>query len=115
MKTQNLPLKILLFLNLCFTSVFSQGIEWMNVITSKDHGINNTIDNGWKAAIDKYGNGYAGGKISASAQFGDIILSGDPIDMFVCKYDSRGKFLWANLIKVGKSILKLHHSNKNGH
>ena len=54
-------------------------------------------DRGKAIAVDKLGNVFVAGTFTDTAQFGNITLLADSgsVDVFICKLDSSGNFLWA--------------------
>jgi hypothetical protein len=80
---------------LCILSVFllqsleAQTFEWAHSAETS------LIALGTCVATDAHGNVYMTGTFLGKAHFGDIELTGEGRDIFLVKYDTKGKVLWA--------------------
>lgn len=71
-----------------------------------------SIDYGYGIAVDSAGNSYVTGKFMETASFGAInIIASATLDIFVCKLDPTGNFLWAK--QAGGGVTNLTGSYGN--
>lgn len=97
-------IKFLFFLVFLSMDLYSQNTEWSKQIGGKD------TDQGNLISIDSYGNSYIVGTFLGTVDFDsstnvfNLSSIGENENIFICKLDANGNFVWAKNLGSNKSI-----------